>query len=64
MNATPPQSRYLVTLPPGQAAVYSDGMDFPVLVKVTDGTEREAASPPVTADARTVVRPRSGSCGS
>ena len=53
MNATPPQSRYLVTLPPGQAAVFSDGMDFPVLVKVKDGTEREAASPAPTADART-----------
>ena len=63
MNATPHQSRYLVTLPPGQAAVFSDGMDFPVLVKVKDGTEREAASPAPTADARTVVRPRSGTCG-
>jgi DNA helicase HerA-like ATPase len=64
MNATPHQSRYLVTLPPGQAAVFTDGMDFPVLVKVKDGTEREAASPARTADARRVVRPRSGSCGS
>jgi DNA helicase HerA-like ATPase len=63
MNATPPQSRYLVTLPPGQAAVFSDGMDFPVLVQVKDGTEREAASLAPTADARTVVRPRSGTCG-
>jgi DNA helicase HerA-like ATPase len=63
MNATPHQSRYLVTLPPGQAAVFSDGMDFPVLVKIKDGTEREAASPAHTADARTVVHPRSGSCG-
>jgi DNA helicase HerA-like ATPase len=63
MNVTPHQSRYLVTLPPGQAAVFSDGMDFPVLVKIKDGTEREAASPAPTADARTVVRPRSGTCG-
>jgi hypothetical protein len=38
-------------------------MDFPVLVKIKDGTEREAASPAPTADARTVVRPRSGTCG-
>ena len=45
MNATPRQSRYLVTLPPGRAAVFSDGMDFPVLVQVKDGTEREVASP-------------------
>ena len=63
MNATPTQSRYLVTLPPGQAAVFSDGMDFPVLVKIKDGTEREMASPGTTADARTVVTPRSATCG-
>ena len=63
MNATPPQSRYLVTLPPGQAAVFADGMDFPVLVKIKDGTERERAPLVATADARTVVRPRSGTCG-
>jgi hypothetical protein len=63
MNATPQQSRYLVTLPPGQASVFCDGMDLPVLVKVKDGTEREAASPAPTADARGVVRPRSGTCG-
>jgi DNA helicase HerA-like ATPase len=63
MNATPNQSRYLVTLPPGQAAVFSDGMDFPLLVKIKDGTEREAASPVATADPRAVVRPRSGTCG-
>jgi hypothetical protein len=63
MNATPQQSRYLVTLPPGQAAVFTDGMDFPVLVKITDGSERERALPSPTADARRLVRPRSGSCG-
>jgi hypothetical protein len=63
MNATPSQSRYLATLPPGRAAVFSDGMDFPVLIQIKDGTQREAASPAVTTDARTVVRPRSGSCG-
>jgi len=64
MNATPRQSRYLVTLPPGQAAVFADGMDFPVLVQVKDGSERELASTVPTADARQVVRARSGSCGS
>ena len=50
MNATQSQSRYLVTLPPGQAAVFCDGMDFPVLVKIKDGTERERASPGPAAD--------------
>ena len=63
MNATPQQSRYLVTLPPGRAAIFTDGMDFPVLVQIKDGTERERALPARTADARTLVRPRSGACG-
>ena len=65
MNATPRQSRYLVTLPPGQAAVFADGMDFPVLVQVKDGIGTGGCfarrAPPMPA---TVVRPRSGSCGS
>jgi DNA helicase HerA-like ATPase len=63
MNATPRQSRFLVTLAPGQAAVFSDGMDFPVLVKMKDGSEREVATVPATLDARTVVVPRSVTCG-
>ena len=63
MNATPSQSRYLVTLPPGRAAVFSDGMDFPILAQIKDGTEREVASPSLTSDARTVVHPRSVTCG-
>jgi len=64
MNATPRQSRYLVTLPPGRAAVFCDGMDFPVLVQVKDGSERELASTATTADAAAVVHARSASCGS
>ena len=63
MNASPSQSRYLVTLPPGQAAVFSDGMDFPILVRVTDGSPREAGPPVPAADARAVVHPRSATCG-
>ena len=63
MNASPSQSRYLVTLPPGQAAVFSDGMDFPILVRVTDGSPREAGPPVPAGDARAVVRPRSATCG-
>jgi uncharacterized protein len=63
MNASPAQSRYLVTLPPGQAAVFSDGMDFPILVRVKDGSAREAAAPAPAGDARAVVHPRSATCG-
>ncbi len=63
MNLTDAQSRYLVTLPPGQAAVFADGMDFPVLASMPDGTAREAAGDAVTASPATVVSPRSGTCG-
>src|SRR5580693_9228214 len=63
MNASPAQSRYLVTLPPGQAAVFSDGMDFPILVRVTDGSRPEAGPPVPAGDARAVVQPRSVTCG-
>ena len=63
MNLTGAQSRYLVTLPPGQAAVFADGMDFPVLAAMPDGTAREAAGSVVTASPGVVVSPRSGTCG-
>ena len=63
MNMTDAQSRYLVTLPPGQAAVFTDGMDYPVLAAMPDGTAREAARTPVTASPADIVSPRSGTCG-
>ena len=67
MNMTQAQNRFLVTLNPGQAAVFTDGMDFPLLVRMPDGTSREAAGE-AAADAGTaapagVVRPRSITCG-
>ena len=63
MNMTDAQSRYLVTLPPGQAAVFTDGMDYPVLAAMPDGTGREAAAAPVTESPAGLVSPRSGTCG-
>jgi DNA helicase HerA-like ATPase len=63
MNVTPAQSRYLVTLPPGQAAAFADGMDFPVLVKISDSAERESAAPPDTRSPASVVTTRSATCG-
>jgi uncharacterized protein len=63
MNLTDAQSRYLVTLPPGQAAVFTDGMDFPVLAAMPDGTARETATAAVTASPACVVAPRSITCG-
>ncbi len=45
MNLTAVQSRYLVTLVPGEAAVFTDGMDYPVLARMPDGTLRETSTP-------------------
>lgn len=62
MNITDAQSQYLVTLPPGQAAVFTDGMDYPLLVAMPDGTARETGTTP-PADAAALITPRSTSCG-
>jgi DNA helicase HerA-like ATPase len=62
MNLDDRQSEYVVTLPPGQAAVFADGMDRPLLVRMPLGEDRESAR-----DAsRTVrfARTRSATCGS
>ena len=45
MNLTDDQSAYLVTLTPGEAAVFTDGMDYPLLTRMPDGTSREIATP-------------------
>jgi DNA helicase HerA-like ATPase len=68
MNATDAQSRYLVTLRPGEAAVFTDGMDFPLLARLPDGTAREAGAGVDGAAAETqtpagIVHPRSITCG-
>jgi DNA helicase HerA-like ATPase len=63
MNLTDPQSRYLVTLSPGDAAVFTDGMDRPILISVPDSTSRERADLPRTTSAAAVAGRRSGSCG-
>lgn len=49
MNLDDAQSRYTVTLTPGQAAVFSDGMDRPVLMAVPyrGDVEQRAANPPI-----------------
>jgi DNA helicase HerA-like ATPase len=62
MNLTRTQSRYLVTMRPGEAAVFTDGMDYPLLVRMPDGTVREAAETECATPAA-VVHPRSMTCG-
>jgi hypothetical protein len=63
MNLTPEQSRYLVTLVPGEAAVFTDGMDYPVLARMPDGTARETGNPAFAVPPDTIVAVRSASCG-
>ncbi|MBO0776040.1 MAG: ATP-binding protein, partial [Actinobacteria bacterium] len=59
MNLDPAQSRQVVALPPGVAAVFADGMDRPLRVRVPFGGDRERrlASPPPPLAAR-----RSAAC--
>ena len=62
MNLSDDQSSFLVTLAPGEAAAFTDGMDAPVLVRVTDGTHRETA-PATTVSPAAIVTTRSAACG-
>ncbi|NKZ04517.1 ATP-binding protein [Actinomadura latina] len=61
MNITDAQSQFLVTLTPGEGAVFTDGMDFPHLVRIPDGSGLEHAAP--LASPGVLVTPRSGTCG-
>lgn len=63
VNLTERQSEFVVTLPPGVGAVFTDGMDHPMLVRVPDGTDRETAGPAATADPSEIIGRRSASCG-
>jgi uncharacterized protein len=42
MNLTEEQSRFMVTVEPGLAAVFTDGMDYPALVRMDNGEDRES----------------------
>jgi uncharacterized protein len=61
MNVDDKQSEYLVTLPPGRAVAFADGMDRPLLVTMPLGEDREASRNATRAVA--VARRRSAACG-
>jgi len=61
MNLDEPKSQYVVTLPPGQAAVFSDGMDRPLLVRMPLGEDREHV--PDVQRSVGICRTRSAACG-
>ncbi len=58
MNLDPAQSRHIVSLPPGRAVVFTDGMDRPIRVAVPLGESREARraarTPPLSAHLREI----------
>ncbi|GLZ41498.1 ATP-binding protein [Actinokineospora sp. NBRC 105648] len=60
MNLDESQSRQIVSLPPGQAAVFTDGMDHPIRLCVPLGAHREATAPGPAPAIRAV---RSVACG-
>jgi uncharacterized protein len=60
MNLTDAQSRYLVTLAPGEAAVFSDGMDHPILVKMPSP---KGHVPDRTISPADIVGRRGSTCG-
>ena len=62
MNLDEDQSRFVVTLRRGVAAVFTDETDRPLVVRVEDGTDGERAESAPVSPAR-IVRPRSPSCG-
>ncbi|MBF9130316.1 ATP-binding protein [Plantactinospora sp. S1510] len=63
MNVTDDQSRYLVTLVPGEGAVFTDGMDRPLLVRVPDGSLVEDTRSGTIAPVDRLIGRRSGTCG-
>jgi uncharacterized protein len=63
MNLSEDQSAYLVTLTPGEAAVFADGMDHPLLARMPDGTSRETSTAALLTSAEAVITRRSLTCG-
>jgi hypothetical protein len=63
MNVTDEQSRYVVTLVPGEGAVFTDGMDRPLLVRVPNGADVEDNQPGRLAKVDRLIRRRSNTCG-
>jgi len=62
MNLDPEQSRQVVSLRPGVAAVFADGMDRPLRILVPFGGDRERAGPVPRLDPPVAER-RSAACG-
>jgi DNA helicase HerA-like ATPase len=62
MNLDDQQSESVVSVVPGVAAVFTDGMDRPVLVAVPDGRDAEKADA-TSGPIGSIIRSRSSTCG-
>lgn len=63
INLDPVQSRHLVSLVPGQGAVFTGGMDRPLLVRMPDGRAAESSAAGVLTPVSGLVKRRSTTCG-
>ena len=63
MNLDPEQSRQVVSFPPGVAAVFADGMDRPLRIKVPFGGYAERPPPPAKYAPPPLAARRSAACG-
>ncbi len=63
MNLSEAQSQYVVTLAPGSAGIFADGMDRPVLAAMRTGEDRENADPATRLPPLRAGQRRSRSCG-
>lgn len=63
MNLSDAQSQYVVTLAPGSAAVFADGMDRPILAAMGLGEHREDAQGAIRVPPLLAGRRRSRFCG-
>jgi uncharacterized protein len=63
MNLSEAQSQYVVTLAPGSAAIFADGMDRPLLAAMRAGEDRENAGPATRLPPVGAGKRRSRSCG-
>lgn len=61
MNLSEAQSRHVVTLPPGRAAVFTDGMDRPLRLSMPLNEERESVE--LVSRSPAVLGRRSAACG-
>ncbi|MEV6446504.1 ATP-binding protein [Amycolatopsis sp. NPDC051716] len=63
MNLGESQSRYVVSLEKGEGAVFTDGMDRPLLVRVPNGRSAEKGDPAPPAPVTGLIGRRSPTCG-